>query len=148
MAVIRLNYAVEVKYGVLLDIALAVHQERPIDLRMGYVNVIWQGDASDMILRSLRHTTSPPHVLNVTGSEPVSVRRIAELFGEHFGKKVTFQHEEADTALLSDASYAIDLFGAPPTSLETMVAYIGQWVEAEGTMLEKPTHFQERRGRF
>lgn len=148
MAIIRLNYAVEVKYGVLLDIARAVYENRPIDLRMGYVNIIWQGDAIDMSLRTLLHVATPPKVLNVTGAESVAVREIAEAFGNRFGKTVAFQHEEADTALLSDASRACRLFGAPPTGLATMIDYVAQWVRADGEVLEKPTHFQEREGRF
>lgn len=148
MAIIRLNYAVEVKYGVLLDIARAVYEGRPIDLRMGYVNIIWQGDAIDMSLRTLLHVDSPPKVLNVTGPEPVPVRKIAKAFGDRFGKAVTFENTEADTALLSDASLACRLFGAPPTGLQTMIDYVAQWVRADGEVLEKPTHFQERGGRF
>lgn len=148
MAIIRLNYAVELKYGVLLDIALAVQEERPVDLRMGYVNVIWQPDAIDMSLRALLHCGVPPHILNVTGPEPVSVRSLALRFGERFGKQPRFANQEEDTALLSDASYACRLFGAPPTALDTMVDYITQWVSAGGTTLGKPTHFQERKGNF
>jgi nucleoside-diphosphate-sugar epimerase len=148
MAVIRLNYAVEVKYGVLLDIAQAVKEERPIDLRMGYVNIIWQGDAIDMALRALRHGACPPHLVNVTGPEPIAVRTIAMKFAERFGKKPFFQHKEEDTALLSDAGHACQLFGAPSTSLDTMIDYVAQWISEGGDTLDKPTHFQERKGKF
>ncbi len=146
--ILRLNYAVEVKYGVLLDIARAVYEERPIDLRMGYVNVIWQGNAIDMSLRALRHATSPPRVLNVTGPGVLSVRSLAEAFGGRFGKEVAFQNTEENTALLSDASYACRLFGVPATGLDTMLDYVAQWVNSGGRVLEKPTHFQERKGAF
>ena len=146
--IFRLNYANDVSYGVLVDIALAVRDERPIDLTMGYVNVIWQGDANEMALRSLLHCSVPSQVLNITGSETVSVRSAAQKFGALFGKAPRFIGQESDTALLSDASKSHKLLGKPKVSVEQMIATIGVWVKKGMGTLNKPTHFQEREGKF
>src|SRR3954463_5250465 len=111
VTILRLNYAVELRYGVLADIGLAVFERRPIDLRMGYVNVIWQRDANSACLRSLGHCQSPPLVLNLTGPETLSVRRVAEEFGQRFGVDPVFEFEESPTALLSNAGQAQQVFG-------------------------------------
>ena len=113
----RLNYANDVTYGVLLEIAMAVNEERPIDVSMGHVNVIWQGDANEMALRALRYCETPAKLLNVAGPETVSVRWLAEQFGMLFDKTPAFVHEEHATALLSNAAEACRLFGAPRVSL-------------------------------
>lgn len=144
----RLNYANDVTYGVLLEIGKAVKARKAIDLRMGYVNVIWQGDANEIALRALAHCSVPPKILNVTGGEASPVRSIAETFGEIFGVKPHFIHDEQATALLSDASEAIRLFGKPRVSLEQMIELIAAWIDAGGKTLNKPTHFQERDGKF
>ena len=107
----RLNYANDLRYGVLVDIGKAVNEQRPIDLRMGYVNVIWQGEANEFALRCLHHCTSPSAVLNITGPESVSVRNIAEAFGRLLNKKPEFINEEQNTALLSNAAQSYRLFG-------------------------------------
>ncbi len=147
-AILRLNYAVEPRYGVLRDIADKVYESCPVDLSMGYVNVIWQRDANSIALRLLEHCSSPPLVLNVTGTEALRVRSLAERFGAEFGVEPVFRGGEGPTTLLSDASACAALFGEPPTGLDAMVGRIARWVRAGGTSLGKPTHFEERAGRF
>lgn len=144
----RLNYANDVTYGVLLDIALAVRDGRPIDLKMGHVNVIWQGDANEMAIRCLNHCTVGGKILNITGPEILSVRWVAQQFGGLFGKEPVFENEEADTALLSNAAEAFRLFGYPRVTVKQMIGLLAEWVSASGKMLNKPTHFQERKGQF
>jgi hypothetical protein len=144
----RLNYANDTSYGVLLDIARSVYEGRPIDLRMGHVNIIWQGDANEMAIRCLLHCSVPPRILNIAGPETASVRSLAVTFGELFEKKPSFVHAEQDTALLSNASESYRLFGAPQVSLTQMIDLIAQWIERGGKVLNKPTHFQEREGHF
>lgn len=144
----RLNYANDVSYGVLLEIAQSVYHHRPIDLTMGYVNVIWQGDANEYALRSLLFCTQPLRILNVTGPETLSVRQVAHQFGGIFQKEPLFAGQEADTALLSNASAMVQLMGSPLVSLDTMVALIAAWVQKGGKTRNKPTHFQERHGQF
>lgn len=144
----RLNYAIDVTYGVLVDIGKSVKEQRPIDLRMGYVNVIWQGEANEIAIRCLHHCTSPATILNVTGPATLSVRNIAENFALHFETKPFFVNEEQQTALLSNASECFRLFDGPRVSLDQMVKVIAGWIEAGGKMLNKPTHFQEREGKF
>jgi hypothetical protein len=148
VTILRLNYAVELRYGVLVDLGRAVFEQRPIDLRMGLVNVIWQGDANSVCLRSLAHCQSPPLVLNLTGPETLSVRHIAREFGQHFGIEPIFEFEEASTALVSDASRMRRLFGYPAVSPAEMIEWIAGWILQGGVMLGKPTHFQTRDGRF
>ncbi|MDN4524923.1 NAD-dependent epimerase/dehydratase family protein [Fictibacillus fluitans] len=144
----RLNYAIDMKYGVLLEIAKQVYQEKPVDVRMGHVNVIWQGDANEYALRSLLVSESPPSVLNITGPETVSIRWLAQQFAERFGKRVTFAGEEQPTALLSNSSKAHQLFGYPSVTLNTMIAWTADWIKGDGQTIDKPTHFQERQGAF
>ena len=148
VTILRLNYAVELRYGVLVDVGRAVFERRPIDLRMGLVNVIWQGDANSVCLRSLAHCQSPPLVLNLTGPETLSVRHIAREFGQHFGIEPIFEFEEASTALVSDASRMRQLFGHPAVSPAEMIQWIAGWIQHGGVMLGQPTHFQTRDGKF
>lgn len=148
MAILRLNYAIEPRYGVLRDIADRVYQGHPVDLTTGWVNVIWQRDANAIALRALGHCASPPLVLNVTGRPAVSVRSLAEAFGRRFNVPVRFEGTEAATALLSDATRMTHLFGAPPVSLDAMIESVASWVEQGGRSLHKPTHFESREGRF
>jgi len=145
---IRLNYAAELRYGVLLDIANRVHAGQKVSLSMGYLNVIWQADASAMSLQSLATVTSPPNALNIAGPELLSVRRIAEGFAERFRKTVKFEGTESEDALLSNAHKAFALFGRPRVSAERLMDWIAEWVSRGGTILAKPTHFEERAGRF
>jgi len=144
----RLNYANDVSYGVLMDIAKAVDLGKPIDLRMGNVNVIWQGDANEMALRALHHCEVPAKLLNITGPETASVRWIAEEFGKLFNKKPLFENEENPTALLSNASESFRLFGYPKVPLKNMMMILAEWIKQGGKTMNKPTHFQEREGKF
>ncbi|MEG6589041.1 MULTISPECIES: NAD-dependent epimerase/dehydratase family protein [Paenibacillus] len=144
----RLNYAIDMRYGILLEVAKAVKEREPIDLNMGMVNVIWQGDANEMAIRSLLHCASPPKTINVTGPETVSIRWLAERFGEAFGIEPIFTGEEQPTALLSNASTSHAIWGYPRVSLRQMMQWTVEWIEAGGATLGKPTHFQERGGVF
>jgi nucleoside-diphosphate-sugar epimerase len=144
----RLNYANDVTYGVLADIALKVKDRQPIDLRMGYVNVIWQQEANEIALRSLHHCSVPAKILNVAGPEKLSVRQLAVEFGKVFGEEPVFTNQEQETALLSDASESRRLFGDPAVSLQQMIQVIAGWITEGGKLLNKPTHFQEREGKF
>ncbi|TDD23489.1 NAD(P)-dependent oxidoreductase [Kribbella turkmenica] len=148
VAIARLNYAVEMRYGVLLEVARTVAQGDPVDLRMGTVNVIWQGDVNASTLRLLDHCESPPFILNLAGPETVSVRWIAERFGELLGVPPTFAGTEEPTALLSNASKSHQLFGYPQVTLGTLLEWTAEWVRAGGATHGKGTHFQEREGRF
>ena len=148
VAILRLNYAVELRYGVLVDVALAVYQQRPIDLRMGHVNVIWQPDANSYCLRSFPCCQSPPFVLNITGPETLSVRALAEEFGRRFGCKPMFTSQESDTALLSNAGKAHELFGRPTVSAAQAIDWVADWISHGGPLLNKPTHFASRDGKF
>ena len=148
VTLLRLNYAVELRYGVLVDIALAVFDRRPVDLRMGYVNVIWQGDANSACLRSFALCQSPPRILNLTGAETVSVRETAEAFGRHFRVQPIFTGEESGTALLSNAREAHSLFGAPAVRPQEMIEWIAHWIQNGGVRLNKPTHFEVQDGKF
>ncbi len=148
MLIYRLNYANDVKYGVLLEIAKSVWQETPVDVTMGNVNVIWQADANEYAIRSLLHCSTPPTLLNITGPETVSVRWVAEWFADYFGKTPLFTGTESDTALLSNASESFRLFGYPHTPLKTMMGMIGEWIKNGKQTSNKPTHFQERQGNF
>lgn len=147
-AIMRLNYAIELRYGVILDIALKVKLGQPVDLSMGAANVIWQGDANAQALALLAHCATPPFVLNVTGPEMVSVRRVAERFGVLFGVEPHFTGSEAPTALLNNAAHAQRLFGYPRVALHQIIEWTAAWVQEGGNMLNKPTHFEARDGRF
>jgi len=144
----RLNYANDVSYGVLLEIAKSVNEEKPVDLSMGNVNVIWQGDANEMAIRALHHCEVPAKILNITGPETVSVRWLAQQFGEMLGKKPEFINGEQTTALLSNAAEAFRLFGYPTVPLKKMMEVLVEWINQGGKTLNKPTHFQERKGQF
>ena len=148
VAIVRLNYAVDLRYGVLVDIASRVLRGDAIDLRMGHVNVIWQGDANDWALRCLAHASVPPFVVNVTGSETLAVRDLAARFGGLLGRAPEFAGEEAPDALLSNASVAHDLFGSPRMSTDALIEAVASWVLAGNPLLGKPTHFEERTGAF
>ncbi|MEO5600077.1 MAG: NAD-dependent epimerase/dehydratase family protein [Cyclobacteriaceae bacterium] len=146
--IFRLNYANDVSYGVLLDIAKSVNEDRPIDLTMGHVNIIWQGDANEMAIRSLHHCNVPPKILNIAGPETASVKALAEKFGLLFKKKPTYLQQEQSTALLSNATESHRFFGQPGVPLSQMIELIAHWISQGGRILNKPTHFQERKGNF
>jgi nucleoside-diphosphate-sugar epimerase len=144
----RLNYANDVTYGVLLEIAKSVHEKRPIDVSMGHVNVIWQGDANEIALRALHHCSTPAKILNVSGPETASVRWIAKEFGRLFGEVPDFVSAEQDTALLSNTAESAFLFGYPRVTLKQMIELIADWIKEGGRTIDKPTHFEERAGQF
>ncbi|HLB10108.1 MAG TPA: NAD-dependent epimerase/dehydratase family protein [Gemmatimonadaceae bacterium] len=149
VAIVRLNYAVDLRYGVLVDIASRVLRGDPVDLRMGHVNVIWQGDANDWALRCLGHASAAhPFIVNVTGRETLAVREIAALFGAMFGRAPIFTGAEAPDALLSNATLAHSLFGPPSVSTATLLEWVASWLLAGHPLLGKPTHFEERTGAF
>ncbi|MBD3675193.1 MAG: NAD(P)-dependent oxidoreductase [Planctomycetaceae bacterium] len=144
----RLNYAIDLRYGVLRDIADKVWHEQPVDVTMGHVNVIWQGDANARALQCLEKTAAPPSILNVTGPECLSVRSLAERLGELMGKTPIITGEEAPTAWLSDASQSIEWFGPPTVSVDQMLEATADWVTKGGESLGKPTHFETRDGKY
>src|SRR5699024_9393528 len=144
----RLSYAVDLRYGVLLEIAKAVKNKQPIRLEMGNVCVIWQGDANERALRSLTLCDVPSRVLNITGPETVSVRWLAEWFGKKLGEDPILEGAEEDNALLGNAAESHELFGYPKVSLLQMMDWTVEWLKVGGETLGKPTHFQERKGVF
>ena len=149
VVLLRLNYAVELRYGVLVDIGLSVFEKRPISLAMPRVNVIWQGEANAWCLRSFALCQSPPLILNITGAEALSVRDIANEFGQKLGVSPIFKPEaEGQTALLSDSSKARSFLGDLKVSPSQMIDLIANWIRDGGALLNKPTHFQARDGRF
>ena len=148
VTIFRLNYAIDLRYGVLHDIASQVHRGEAVDVTMGNVNVIWQGDANAIALRALTIASSPPAVLNVTGPETISTRWLVEQFAARFGVEARVTGDEAPNALLSNAGKAFAQFGYPSVALDTMIDWVAAWIEAGGPALNKPTHFQERQGNF
>ena len=144
----RLNYSIDLRYGVLLDIAEKVARREPIDLGMGFANVIWQGDANSYCLRSFELCASPARVLNVTGPETISVREVAEQLGAVLGKAPLFTGKEADTALLSNSSRARELLGPPEVGLERLMEMTAYWIQTGGETIGKPTKFERRDGSF
>ncbi|MGD1890349.1 MAG: NAD-dependent epimerase/dehydratase family protein [Cyclobacteriaceae bacterium] len=148
MVLYRLNYAVDFRYGVLLEIGKSVLEEREVDLTTGHANVIWQNDANEYALRSLQLCSTPPRILNSTGPETVSVRWAAQEFGKLLDKVARFTGEEQPTALLNNAATAHRLFGYPKVSIQQMIELLSTWLSEGGELLQKPTHFQERKGKF
>jgi dTDP-4-dehydrorhamnose reductase len=148
MALLRLNYANELRYGVLVDIARSVKNGQPIDLAMGAFNAIWQADANAMILQAFDHVKSTPCVLNIAGPELLSVRRVAEEFAGLFGRQAIFQGMEACDALLSNGQRAQRLFGYPRIGAKQMIEWIADWIGRGGECLDRPTHFEVREGSF
>ncbi|MFW6059887.1 MAG: NAD-dependent epimerase/dehydratase family protein [Phycisphaeraceae bacterium] len=148
MATIRLNYAVELRYGVLVDLAQQVYADQPIDLSMGNMNVIWQADANAMTIAALAHADSPPFLLNVAGPEILSVRQICQRFGELLNKNVQFIGEESPDALINNGQKGHRLFGYPRIGIDQMQQWIADWLQRGGETLGKPTHFEVRDGKF
>ncbi len=148
VALFRLNYAIDLRYGVLLDVALKVWRGEPVDVTMGYANVIWQRDANAVALQCLGHAASPPFILNVTGPETISIREVATHFGELFGRAVRVTGQEATTAWLSNAGRAHQLFGLPSVGVGQLIEWTADWVKRGGATHGKPTHFEVRDGQF
>jgi nucleoside-diphosphate-sugar epimerase len=145
---IRLNYAIDMRYGVLHDVAVKVRNGTPIDLTTGHANVIWQGDCNAMVLRALGHCTSPISPINVSGPETISIRALAEAFGLRLGKPPHFVGSEAPTAWLVNCAEAYRLFGYPTVPLARMVDWVAEWVGRGGRSLGKDTHYDTRDGTF
>jgi len=148
LSIVRLNYACELRYGVLVDLARQILAGEPIDLSMGAVNVIWQGDANAMTLQSLGHVASPPFLVNVAGPETLSVRRTCEQLGELLGKPPVFAGCEGPDALLSSGQLGHRLFGYPRVPIQQLLRWIADWLLRGGELLGKPTKFQVRDGKF
>jgi nucleoside-diphosphate-sugar epimerase len=144
---LRLSYAIDMRYGVLHDVAQKVLKRETIDLAMGHANIIWQGDANDWALRTLAHCTTPTSALNLSGPK-VSIRAIARAFGERLGVAPVLTGQEAETAWLVDCSEAFRLFGAPQVSLDRMLDWTADWVQRGGSSLNKPTHYEARDGQY
>jgi len=148
LSVIRLNYAVEMRYGVLVDLATKIKAGVDVDVTMGYANIIWQGYCNEVIIRSLRHAATPPFFLNLTGMETLSIRDTAEKIAAAMGREASIVGTEADNALLSNASKCHQLFGDPTVGVDELITATAAWVENDRPLLDKPTHFQTRDGKF
>ena len=145
---VRLSYAIDMRYGVLYDVASTVFAGTPLDLTMGHADVIWQGDANEQALRLLAHCTTPATPINVTGPRHTSIRWLAGEFGRRFGRAPVFSGEEAPTAWLEDTTQAQALFGPPRVPIDTMIDWVADWVQRGGPSLGKPTHFSTRDGKY
>ncbi len=147
-ALLRLNYAQDLRYGVLLEIGMKVFERRPVDVTMGAVNAIWQGDANSVALRAFPMAASPAVVINLAGPETLSVRTVAKAFGRHFGVTPEFTGEEAPDSLLNDAGKCQRLFGYPSVTPDEMIEWMAQWIGMGGATHGKPTGFMTRDGKF
>jgi hypothetical protein len=148
VAHIRLNYAIDLRYGVLYDIGHHVWNNEPVDVTTGFANVIWQGDACNQIIQCLALAASPAVPINITGPEIISIRETAELYGKLMGKSVSYSGTENGRGYLSNASRAKELFGAPSVSVEQMVEWTAGWIMQGGANLGKPTHFETQDGKY
>ncbi|MBX3603152.1 MAG: NAD(P)-dependent oxidoreductase [Rubrivivax sp.] len=145
---VRLSYAIDMRYGVLFDVASAVFAGQPLDLAMGHADVIWQGDANEQALRCLRHCTTPTSPINITGPAHTSIRWLAGEFGRRFGRTPVLAGQEAPTAWLLDTGESQRLFGPPGVPIAAMIDWVADWVARGGPSLGKPTHFQTRDGKY
>ncbi len=148
VTLLRLNYAVDLRYGVLVDLALKVRDGRPVDLTMGYVNCIWQGDANALAIASLGDAAAPARTWNLTGPRTLRVRDLAGRLGARLGRPPVFTGTEAPTALLSNASAILARHGPLRVDEDTLVTWVATWIAAGGATTGKPTHFEQREGRF
>jgi nucleoside-diphosphate-sugar epimerase len=133
---------------VLVDIAQKIHEGRPVDVTTGYFNCIWQGDANDMIIRSLAFAASPPRVLNLTSNEPYAIRRLAQQIAARMGKPADVQGNESANAFISNTSLMQQLLGDPATPMDTVIRWTAHWIQHGGRTLNKPTHFDVRDGKY
>lgn len=147
-AICRLNYAAELRYGVLVDIAEKVMKGEAVDLSMGNANVIFQGDANNIILRTFEHVSSPPFIINITGPETLSVRRVAEQFGQLMNKEVKFCGTESADGILNNSQLSHSLFGYPRVSIYQLITWTAGWIMQGGVRLGKSTHFETRHGQY
>jgi len=145
---VRLSYAIDMRYGVLYDVASTVFAGTPLDLTMGYADVIWQGDANEQSLRLLAHCTSPTSPINITGPRHTSVRWLAGEFGRRFGHEPIFTAQESPTAWLEDTTQSRSLLGPPRVPIDAMIDWVADWVRRGGPSLNKPTHFSARDGKY
>jgi nucleoside-diphosphate-sugar epimerase len=148
IAIIRLNYAVEMRYGVIADLAGKVWRGEAVDLAMGNFNAIWQGDANAMSLACLERCATPPMVVNVSGPELLSVRRVAERLGELMGRQPKFEGAESGDGLLNNAQMSHRMFGYPMVPIDRVIEWTANWTMRGGETLNKPTHFETRDGKF
>lgn len=144
----RLNYSIDLRYGVLHDIAERIAAGAPVSRSVAHFNVIWQGDANERALLSLGHCAAPPAVLNVTGAEMLELEKVARALGEKMGREVTFEGAPAGKAYLSNAAKSVGLFGTPRVGTEAMLDWTAEWVARGGRSLGKPTHFEVTDGKF
>ena len=145
---LRLNYAVELRYGVLFDVAAKVWAGEPVDVTTGYANVIWQGDVANQVIRCLDLAESPPKILNLTGPETISIRDVAQKFGTLMNKEVRIAGEENGMGYLSNAAQAHALLGQPSVNPDLVIEWIAYWIQAGGESLGKPTHFEAQDGKY
>jgi nucleoside-diphosphate-sugar epimerase len=146
--IIRLSYAIDMRYGVLFDVASAVNEGRAIDLSMGHANVIWQGDANTQILMALNHCSVPAWPINISGRSVISIKWLAEEFAKRFGKRAVFTGTSATSAWLANTDKAASLFGDPIVPIDKMIDWCADWVVKDGANLGKPTHFEVRDGGY
>jgi uncharacterized protein YbjT (DUF2867 family) len=144
----RLNYAVELRYGVLVDVATKVFRGERVDLTTSWANVMWQGDVCERAIRCLALAESPPKILNVTGPGMIGIREVAETFGRLFDKPATFTGADSGRAYLNDASEANALFGPPSVPVDRVIQWIADWIRRGGESLGKPTHFETQDGKY
>lgn len=145
---LRLNYAHDLRYGVLTDIATKVWKGEPVSLDVGYFNAIWQGDANAMCLHAFGHCESPSQAVNLTSPEIYAVREVAEQFGKLLGRAPSFTGSEQAVALISNTQRMEEKLGSPSVTLQTMIRWIGHWIQSGGRLLNKPTHFETRDGKY
>ena len=148
MLMFRLNYAIDMRYGVLYDIAKAVYEDRPVDISQGVFNCIWQGDVCEFAIRSLLLTAVPPTKLNVSSPEAYSIRWAAEEFGKRFGKKPSYVGIEGEKALFSNCQKMVQLLGYPSKGVLEMMDMVAQWIVQGGEVITAPTHFETVDGKF
>lgn len=144
----RLNFAVDLRYGVLHDIASKIMTGTPISVTTPVFNCIWQGTANEIAIRGLLHTAAPANIINVTGPETISVRKTALELAEKLGKTAVFEETEGNDAYINNASKAMELFGYPKITVKTLIKWQAQWILDGGRDLGKPTHFEERKGSY